>query len=460
MITRTDFDTQQWAQDNFADAPLGDQRRSRRLVAVASQISDRPAASTPKIAPLWKDTKALYRLLDTPQVDLQSVTEPHRRRVAARGGKLLLLSDTTHVDFGRRRQVRGAGPVGPGKSVGFLLHSALAYDAQSKSLVGVAGQLAHARRKGRKGRTKASQQGKQWSESRLWSDVFEQVGSPRESTQYIHVCDSAADTYESYFTAIGLGCDCVIRCGRKHRHAVDSGGGKRALSSIARDAPVMGSYLLEIPQGNGRRARSATIEVRLEPIWLPQPRYCSKQIKESSIDGFSLKMVVAREIDPPEGTDPIEWVLLTTLPVESFEEALEVIGYYESRWLVEEWHKAIKTGCSLEQRQHQDLDRLLPLAGIFSVVAVLLIQLRDASRQEPDRRAEEVVPAHWIKMVQAAGQYPRRPKTNRELWHAIAGLGGFLRRKHDGEPGWQTVWAGWQKLHLLLRGAELAKDTA
>ena len=193
MLRRPDFDTNQWAQENFADASLGDKRRSKRLVEVVSQIVDMPAGSMPQMSPLWKDLKATYRLLDMDQVTLQSVTGPHRKRIAQRGGTQLILSDTCHIDFGAGRQVRGAGPVGPGNSVGFLLHSALAYNAKDKSILGVAGQIAHTRKKDKKTKpSKESERGKQWSESRLWTDLFTQVGPSTDEVHYIHVCDSAA----------------------------------------------------------------------------------------------------------------------------------------------------------------------------------------------------------------------------------------------------------------------------
>jgi hypothetical protein len=324
----------------------------------------------------------------------------------------------------------------------------------------VAGQIAHTRKKRPKRRKrcqkKSSQQGQKWTESRLWSDLFEQVGAPREGATYIHVCDAAADNYETFFTAVELNCEFVIRCGRANRHVIDSQGQQRPISAIAKSAEVLGSYELELPQGNSRRARTALIEVAVAPIHVPQPRYCSQRIKDSDRAGFDLNMVVVREVNAPPGVEPIHWILLTTLAVDDLDAALTIVEYYELRWLIEEWHKALKTGCSLEQRRHQDVDRLLPLTGVLSVISVLLLQLRDAARSEPDRPAEQVVPRKWLKLLHIAGKFHHPPRTNREVWRAIARLGGFLGRRHDGEPGWQTIWRGWLKLHTLLQGVELA----
>jgi len=143
--------------------------------------------------------------------------------------------------------------------------------------------------------------------------------------------------------------------------------------------------------------------------------------------------------------------------VESFDHAWEVIGWYENRWLVEEWHKALKTGCRLESRQLQSVDRLLPLTGILSLVAVLLVQLKCAARTNSDDPASALVPALWLKLLKGKRKTKTCDITNYEFWRAVAKLGGFLGRRHDGEPGWQVIWRGWQELHTLAEGATLAR---
>ena len=174
-------------------------------------------------------------------------------------------------------------------------------------------------------------------------------------------------------------------------------------------------------------------------------------------------VVHVKEVDAPKGIEPLEWILLTSLPVESFEDAWLVIGYYEKRWLIEEWHKALKTGCRLEHRQLKTAGRLEALTGLLSVVAVRLLQLKSAARTAPDRPAREMVPLHWIVMLQAARPSKKavRPSsmTVGEFYRQLAMFGGFLGRKSDGEPGWITIWRGWQKLYLIVRGAELVEKS-
>ena len=167
---------------------------------------------------------------------------------------------------------------------------------------------------------------------------------------------------------------------------------------------------------------------------------------------------LAREVDPPAGLkEPIDWLLLTSLPVRTLDEAMEVISYYEKRWLIEEWHKALKTGCQVERRQLKTGGALEALAALLSVVAVRLLQLKEVGRRQPDRAAVELIPAEYVELVRRArGRLGGREWTVRDFFRGVAGLGGFLGRKGDGEPGWITIWRGWEVLHWMLRGAQLA----
>ena len=161
-------------------------------------------------------------------------------------------------------------------------------------------------------------------------------------------------------------------------------------------------------------------------------------------------MVDVREVDPPRGVEPLRWILWTSLPTMTFAAAWRIIEYYEQRWLIEEFPKALKTGCRLEARQYETADRLEAVAGLTSVLAVRLVQLKTLARGKPELPAEHVVPKAWLTMLQALRQRPIH--TLRDFFRHLAGLGGFLMRKSDGEPGWITIWRGTEKLLLALRG--------
>ncbi len=181
-------------------------------------------------------------------------------------------------------------------------------------------------------------------------------------------------------------------------------------------------------------------------------------VKSCGLSSIRTWVVEVREVDAPKGVEPIRWVLYTSLPVTTFDEACLVIEYYGARWLVEEYHKALKTGCRVTKRTLREAARLEPMVGLMSVVAVRLLQLKSVARSNPDRPARQVVPQLWLVMLKVVRKNLRRVSdlTVREFYRELAKLGGFLGRKSDGEPGWITIWRGWQKLNTMVRGAELA----
>ena len=204
-------------------------------------------------------------------------------------------------------------------------------------------------------------------------------------------------------------------------------------------------------------ARTAKIKVSVTQVTLPRPRVASKYVKESGINSIETNVVIVQEVDPPKGVKPIQWVLLTSLAVRTFAQAWQVIEDYENRWLVEEYHKVIKTGCSIERHALRTKERLEALTGLIAVVGVRLLQLKTISKHQPEAKAKNRVPSMWLKALTALK--PKLKSTNLtvyEFFREIAKLGGFLARKHDGEPGWQTVWRGFKKLQLIAQGMQLA----
>jgi hypothetical protein len=271
------------------------------------------------------------------------------------------------------------------------------------------------------------------------------------------VLDRGADNFEVFCHVRQQQTDCVVRASCLHRKVETQQGLRRELREILATLPLAGSYPLPLRARSQQAARTATLEVRYGTVVMPRPRVTSAYMRQQA--PVTLQVVWVQERQPPRGTAGISWVLYTTLAVSSYEEALRIVRYYERRWLIEEWHKALKTGCQAEGRQLALSSRLEPLIGVLGVVAVRLLQLRGVARSQPDRRAEECVPVEYVRVLRAlcrakAGVIWTVAKFFREL----AKLGGFLGRKHDREPGWQVIWAGWEKLQWVVRGARLAND--
>jgi hypothetical protein len=450
-------DTQAWAEQQFSDCSLKDKRRTKRLVKMAQQIADNPSASFPDQTETWGDLKAAYRLFDNEHVTFKAIAEPHWKRTRRQpAGRYLLLDDTTELDFGIRREIDNLGPTGNGTGRGFLLHNALMVQAASKRVLGVAGQAIHYRKPAPK-KENSSRRMKRKRESEVWGRVIDQVGPPPDGSEFIHVCDRGADNFEVFCHLVENRCGWVVRASLLHRSILDPTDEKTPLSEYLTTLPVAGHYELQVRSRKNQPARTAKLEVRFGRLKMPVPRFKSQYVGELKPDPIVMSVVWIREVDAPKGTTPIEWVLYTSLNVETFDDAWQVIEYYEARWLVEEYHKALKSGCCVAKRGLRNAERLEAMLGLMSVVAVRLLQLKSAARSEPDRPARQIVPKLWLTMLKAARKRLRRvyDLTVYEFYRELAKLGGFLGRKGDGEPGWITIWRGWEKLNALVRGAEL-----
>jgi hypothetical protein len=456
---RLELDPATWASTQFATVQLGDRRRTARLVSLATQVAGDPSSSLPKQTQDWNDLRGADRLLDRPEATFPAIAAPHWQltTAAAPHGRFLILDDTTEIDFGPKRQANGLGPVGSGSGRGFLIHSGLMVTPHEEWIVGLAGQILFHRQPAPKGETRAQRRARD-RESAVWGQLLQQVGPVPPAAQWIHVMDRGADDFEVHCRAKRLGANWIGRVKSRHRRVRDQAGHEGPLSAVLAQAPAAGGYTLSLRARPQQPARRAKIAVGFAAVTVLVPRQPAASLKALAPQPIPQWAVWAHELDPPAGVnEPIDWVLLTSLPVRTLEEAMEVIGYYEKRWLIEEWHKALKTGCQVETRQLKTSHRLEALTGVLSVVAVRLLQLREMARRQPDRKAVELVPAHSVELVRRArGRGPAGDWTVRDFFRGVAGLGGFLGRKSDGEPGWVVIWRGWEVLHWMLRGAQLA----
>ena len=192
------LDSAQWAKQQFADCKLGDKRRTKRLIQVAEQVANHPSGSFPQQIRDWGDLKAAYRLFDQDDVTFAAIASPHWKQTCDVGaGSYLVLGDTTEIDFGYDPDIEGISALGDGSRYGFLLHNALLVEAETESLLGVAGQTIHYRKRAPKKENKA-QRFKRERESRVWSDVIEQIGPPPQDAQFIHVFDRGADDFKVF----------------------------------------------------------------------------------------------------------------------------------------------------------------------------------------------------------------------------------------------------------------------
>lgn len=455
------------AWQHFGDARLGDARRVRRLVNTADHILRHPLGSLPQKLENWAELMGLYRLVSAKAVTHAAVLEPHRQQVLRRmrerpGGVVLLIHDSselnyTHVEaLGEQLGQIGSGA---GRARGYIAHHTLAVTPQ-REVLGLVNQTLHRRRRVSKNETPAQKRRHPDRESRLWMAGCQACGGdvPDDGCVWIDIADRGSDTFEFLSYEHAHGRTYVIRSAKDRRlDGEDHVGDDRIhqhLHAYARDLPELGLRTVEVSRQAGKRkARQANVRVAAGPVSLAPSRWTRGEHDGRSID---LWVIHVREIDAPAGVEPLEWILLSNLPAASFPQVCQLIDFYACRPIIEDYHKALKTGMGIERLQFEHAERLEPAIALLSVIAALLLQLRQAARQRDAdvTAAGMIVPLLWVRVlsVKLHGR-PRDDLSVQEFLRGIARLGGHLGRKGDGPPGWLTLWRGWYDLQLMIQGA-------
>jgi hypothetical protein len=402
--------------------------------------------------------KAAYRLLDRPEVTHESVIRNHCQRTleaTAAPGDYLIIEDSMAAAYPGLAATEGLGPIGEGYTRGLWVHNTLVvkvdWQTGQQALLGLLGQRVWARppesTKKRKKEDNHARHMREDRESQRWMAAVERTDGPLENTTWTYVADRESDIYELFQSAWLNAWHFVIRA--SHRRALAGAWEGTDLFTAAAQAPVRGILALRLPQ----EGRTAKLEVRSTTLELRGP-----QRPGGALANTTVGVVHVIEVDPPAGAKPLHWVLLTDHDVDTLEQCVRVIETYRRRWLVEEYHKALKTGLKVEDSQLTTAQRLSALIGILSVVAVFLVQRKLAARSTPDAELQSDDADPTLIAILKKTDPPKGKPTQRWFWLAIAKLGGFLARKGDGDPGWLTLWRGWQTLMILARGYELARS--
>lgn len=410
---------------------------------------ERPGHSLPKQARRWSDLKGAYRFLSNPHVEPRAIGGPHRaltRRECLGHPVVLCVQDGSDLQSVKV------------KADQYVQQSTLAVLPDGR-ILGLLEQRWYKRVETSEGETR-QEQGARWRESDIWLESVEAVGFPPEASRWIHVADRAADDLRFMHQCLDWQCGFVVRA--RHDRRVNDASEK--LWEHLSACPVVGTLDIKIGQQRAqrdkpaRKGRRAKVAVRYATVHLGRPEH------HPEVAPLTVQAVYLEEIDPPKGVEPVDWMVLSSEPVESFEGACRIVKYYQCRWVIEEWHRCLKEGCSLEESQVDKPADLQRLAALLSIIAVRMMKLRDladADRQGTGAQDPKVlqssVPWVWIVVVAGLFEEDAVTLTPRQFWLNIARQGGWMGRKGDGRPGWKVIWRGWYDISQMVTGAELAQ---
>jgi hypothetical protein len=481
-----------WAEEEVAAVDLGDQRLDARAARLLSALGDRPNLSIPAACGGHAETQAAYRFFDNEKVTFEKVLAPHAERTLQRmtgQAVVLLVHDTTEVDLTRPEQaVAGAGKLDAARR-GVLLHVLHAFtpDGTPLGTVGAEvlnradGAVPYAKRRPQAERGKPIEE----KESLRWLSGLRQsraLAARLPQVQCVCVADSEADIYEWFAEPRAVGCDggggggaataaaaavewLVRAChNRVLKHdAADGGGGGGGGHDHLRDAVLATPVLYKVDllirarqtktaaESRRRRLardarRAADVEVRAATLTLRPPWRAGCKLPPVTVN-----VVLVREPRPPAGEPALEWILVTTLPIDTLPHVRGVVDYYCVRWGIEILFRTLKSGCRIEWRRFEHVDRVLPCVALYLIVAWRTLFVCRMGRECPDADCETLFePAEWKGAWVAVHQEkpPKRKPRLAEMVHLIACLGGYVERPSS-EPGPQTIWIGLQRMYDL-----------
>jgi len=439
-----------WAQEEFGEAGLHDERLNRRLLTLAHDFYERPQANLPQACQSRAKTRAAYRFFDHPKITMDKLLQSHYEVTLKRISEekiILVVQDTTTVNYSAHPLTEGLGPISPKSQgvVGLVLHDSMAFNLAGTPL-GLLDVQCWARDPKQFGKRQFRHElSIEHKESQKWLKSFNKVSEAKKrcfNTTLISVADREADIYEFFHLALKDPCGAQLLVRAEHNRLLADGQG-RLWEHMAKQ-PVAGTAVLSVPRQGKRAPREARLEVRFGRVKLTPP---SRKLEFKELD---ITAIVAQEIDCRQGIEPLEWMLLTTIAVENFDEAVEKLSWYAKRWGIEVYHRTLKSGCKIEERQLGSADRLEACLAIDMVVAWRIFHLTKLGRETPDVPCSVFFEeAEWKALYCFVRQDPKppdQPPTLKEAVRMVAGLGGFLGRRSDGEPGTKSLWLGIQRL--------------
>jgi hypothetical protein len=449
-----------WATWEFERIELNDGRLERRLWRIAEDLSRQPEYPINQASEDAAATKAAYRFFDNEKGTAAKIFSTHRERTVQRMRDepvVLAIQDTTFLNFTGHRKTRGLGPIGDSKrnAQGLIVHSCLAVTPYGLPL-GVISHACWARTGYRESDNAQEEIPIEEKESYRWIETLREttkLSVSHASSMVVTVADRESDIYEFLLEAQAMNAKYVIRaCHDRHVHHAEYD----RLQEYLRSVEAAGAVAIDVPTQN----RRASLELRFVPVTLRPPERMTRS--KTKLHGPCWVIHVGETV-APAGSDPLTWTLLTNIPVTSLEQAIERLGWYRRRWSIEEYHKILKSGCTVEDCRLQTAERLTKYIALISVIGWRIFWMVHVSRADPSAPAEIALTKIEIRTLCSLQRFksklpPEKSLTIKQAIIAVACLGGYRNRKNDRPPGATVLWRGWQRLSSMSELYESMAD--
>jgi len=454
---------QAWIEAETAAADFGDERLNRRYELLLDRLSDKPTLSIPAACRGLAETTAAYRFFDSDKTDAAKVLAPHHEATVERiraHEVVIVAQDTTELEL-VRKQERVGGPLNDESRWGLYVHPLLAMTPERVPLGVVTAKIwsrdpvefaksQEEKRRARKAKPIEEKESVRWLEGYQSACV---LAAEAPATQIVAVSDSEGDIYECLQAGEGGAAEYIVR-GCQDRALLEeeyplllqtlackTALGKMKVRVSKREAST-GDETKKRKQP--RAGRIARVTIRAAKVLLRAPGRPGMKLADIYVHA-----ILVKEENPPAGEEPIEWLLLTSLPIETFAEVTTVLDYYCCRWEIEIYFRTLKSGCKIEDLQFEQQDRFEVCLAMYMIVAWRVLHVLMLGRECPKMRCDAVLTeAEWksVYVIVTNEDAPAKPPLLRHMVRMIAELGGYLNRKHDGPPGPQTMWIGLQRM--------------
>lgn len=468
------METDNWAENEFVGAPIGDKRLRERLVTIAKAKAEVPGVSYSEAVGGDKAAvKGYYRMIEKPDesaFNMENILLPHREQTIRRmqGQKTVLcIQDGSDLNYNNLAQCEGLDVIGTTNQTGAIshglhLHSTLVVAPDGIPLGVLKSQTVARKERSpddkRKARDIPIEEKKTFSWIEHHRDMVE-TAAKMPNTRVVNVCDREADIFELFDEQrLNPRVDLLVRA--RHDRNIDV---KKKLFKTVRETPVQSLMSIHVPRKSARPKRSkqkasparakrnSKLEVRYMRFQLNPPPYFSDK------DPIDIWIVHALEINPPAGNKPIEWFLLTTIKINSAEDAKQCLRWYCLRWRIEDWHRVLKSGCRIEDIAHKTAERLRRAIAINLVIAWRIMLMTLMGRETPELPAEVLFSDMEVRTLKAYAKKEGHPPPDSvgAAVHIVAKIGGYLARKSDPPPGNQILWRGYATFQFMCAGFEL-----